>query len=249
MATFLQQPFSSILKQTPNDVILGLENKIAPVMHKIILSFLYLIPVLGFTQDTLSIMLDGKLNELFWEKSKSILKSDNLILKEDSANYYLAVRTKSSVMVNVLIKSENSLSILHSSMSIGKAVYSLNDSNGELKKGFSSEASSWDFRDPSLRKRKKSKQINVKDELELCLKNNGWAASTMKIGNDGETEFIIDKSLIPTGSSICILFGMMDLNVYPENSTITPSKSEDLKLHMSATPEHQEFNITNWVKF
>jgi hypothetical protein len=216
------------------------------IMCKLISTFLYLLPLFLLGQNEIAIEIDGRLTESVWSE-KNMLDSDDLILVEDADNYYLAIKTGTNVMVNVFIKNGDELLILHSSMSIGKATYELSDSVGTLKKGFSAEASSWDFRDPSLRKEESN--IDTNEELIECFEKNGWASNTMNLGNTGETEYVISKKMIPEGSSICIHYGMFTPAVFPANSSTTTSKSGDKMLHMANTEERVIFRILNWLEF
>jgi hypothetical protein len=195
----------------------------------------------SFGQET-NLVLDGSLGETIWKNEKSILQTHEVYISEDKENYYVGVKTKSNSIVNLLVFNGQRIRVFHSSLSIGHADYHFNKENrANIIKGFSEADSSWIYRDASVRKSENQKK------LAECYALYGWVASPINLGNVGEIEFMIGKSLIEKGSSICVLYdNNWQLKTYPENATITPSKKTDFALHMGNTPTVLNINPLNW---
>jgi hypothetical protein len=123
------------------------------------------------------------------------------------------------------------------------AHYKINDSKiGSLLKGFSEYDESWIYRDNKISSAFKG--VTFKNSYA----KHKWFASTMNMGNIGETEFVISKSIVNKNSKLCILYDeSFNLNFFPQQASITNSKNTDFTIHLGNTPNEINFTPSNWL--
>lgn len=187
--------------------------------------------------------IDGSITEYLWGKNSSLFSNNELIIAENDSAYFIAVKTKANAIVNVLLQSDSDLYIFHSSLSVGMAHYKINDSKiGSLSKGFSEYDESWIYRDNKISSAFKG--VTFKNSYA----KHKWFASTMNMGNIGETEFVISKSIVNKNSKLCILYDeSFNLNFFPQQASITNSKNTDFTIHLGNTPNEINFTPSNWL--
>lgn len=179
---------------------------------------------------------------------KNIESKKFILIRESETDYYIGIKSNTSTAVNLLIKSNNYIRILHASFSLGDSFYL--KEKGEWK---SVMPYHWGFQDRILDDSTSIKnRISLDTELLQFYKNKQWVANTIPMGSFNDMEFIVSKKLIPDLSNLIIQFKTKDikgnkvLTFYPNTiNTITNNINLDNKLLNGYLPRFKRFLSTS----
>lgn len=183
--------------------------------------------------------LDGFIDEdeisTFHEKidfhSQTIFfsKQDDLLrISIDSEKIYVA---------NVCIAYKDRIDVFHASAALGKISYQKNEDLWITEEEFD-----WELRESAVTE----ETIELRKKYFLA---NNWVATTMSMGEEGETEFYFNTSNYEDSQPIYIAVGLMPASNpesiigFPENSA---SSCADHSLVSGNMKDQYPFEVKNW---
>jgi hypothetical protein len=156
-------------------------------------------------------VIDGVLSPAEWDKAYDIKVSEasHIRLMHDGKYLYIGLSDKRSVIGSIQVDRGDKIEVLHSSASLGKAVYETKGNYWKLIRNFT-----WLCK-------KDDDAVRFKAAQEKHLLEESWLASNMSSGNPGEMEYQI---AIPEG----LLRMAITYITIPEGKTIQwPSALEE----------------------
>jgi hypothetical protein len=179
--------------------------------------------------------LDGTIAPGEWDRASRVTGSNNLevfLLPADSA-LYLAVRGTGDGFPHVALIRGDAVLILHASAALGTAMYGGDGERKHLLQPF-------DFR-----VRGTSRTGRDQEERDAFYAQEGWVASTIRMGVPGETEFKIARSLVAPGDRIAVAY-------WSETAGVThwPAALGDAvvleRMVQGHLPEESQFRPEEW---
>ena len=134
-------------------------------------------------------------------KFKKLFSDEFTIIKESRGSYYIAIRTNSFTIGNVLIyDGKETVKVMHASFSLGDVDYKKDGDKWQpAEKKFT-----WDYVDPMIRST--FADIDPQIELAAFYKKHKWVANTAPQGSYREMEFLISKKLLNADSKLIVAF-------------------------------------------
>lgn len=184
--------------------------------------------------------LDGLVTESDWDKA-TIIEDDISKIRVIDMGDYLWIRLKSEelyVASLCLCGNVKEVIVLHASAALGAVTYHKQEANWNTEDSFVWKVRETGMDEATIRKRKEHYE------------KYGWVANTVSMGNKGETEFIINKSLYGNGE-LYLAAGLMSASD-PENIIPLPAESSgdcaDPKLVGGPPNRTYQFNPESWYK-
>lgn len=177
-------------------------------------------------EDEISIF-DEEIN--FHSQTIFFSKKDNLLrISIDSEKIYVA---------NICIAYKNRIDVFHASAALGKVSYQKNKDLWITEEEFD-----WELRESTVTE----ETIELRKKYFLA---NNWVATTMSMGEEGETEFYFNTSNYEASQPIYIAAGLMPASNpdsiigFPENSA---SFCADQSLVSGDMKNKYPFEVKNW---
>ncbi len=125
--------------------------------------------------------IDGTLQLDEWASAQHavLVPEGELLLMHDGQHLYVGLRGRADSVGSVCIAQSGQVSVLHSSLGVGTAVYEPSEGSWQRVQDF--RWIWWDEGDGQV----------ASDQKSEFLRQNGWVASTMGIGSPGEMEYKI----------------------------------------------------------
>jgi hypothetical protein len=177
-------------------------------------------------------VIDGRIAEQEWKGARRVSLGQGgeiLFLRQGDA-HCVAVRAPGPFIASLALQRGDKVEVLHSSASLGRAVYRRSGSAWDLDQGFV-----WRCRDGRTQA----------CDREAHLREHGWVASTMGMGSREVTEFRISDRLL-AGDEVRItlaLFARGNTVVWPEG---VRDGSTAVKLLCGNTPASLELDPADW---
>ncbi len=167
-------------------------------MKKLLVLSLILFPVSSNAQNVVA-NLDGSLSTSELKNYYELGNADEniLYLGTDDTYLYLGIRSEKIHVASVCLANQERVLVLHSSAALGMLEYVKAEGNS----WYSDEEFVWGMRDGEMDPKTLMKRENY-------LKEHGWIANTMSMGETGQTEFIIDRNML-TGEIVHLGAGLM----------------------------------------
>ncbi len=164
----------------------------------------------------------------------------NQLLINPSSDNYLNVTVKSEelyVASLCICNEQNEIAVLHASAALGQIIY-----RKEGDAWVTNQKFDWQMREEGM----DDATIVKRNQY---LKDNGWIANTMGMGQVGETEFIIDRRVF--SGELKLAIGLMTADE-PENIVGIPIKGvsdcANLKLVSGDPKNSYQFDIKDWIR-
>ncbi|SNT05098.1 hypothetical protein SAMN05421640_2170 [Ekhidna lutea] len=185
--------------------------------------------------------LDGNISS---EEAKGLEVLDknesNQLLIDPSSDSYLKITVKSEelyVASLCICNEQDEVTVLHASAALGQILYKKEGDQWSTNQKFDWQLREVDMKDATIAKRNQ------------YLRDNGWVANTMNMGNAGETEFIIDRQAY--GENLKIAIGLMTAK-NPNNIVGIPSGGTgdcaNQKLVAGDPKNSYQFEVANWIE-
>ncbi len=180
--------------------------------------------------------LDGTLSPGEWDGARRAQLSDGseLLLMHDAGYLYLGIRADAEGIGSICVERDSQVAVLHSSASLGTAVYKQSKENWERVRDFTWTCAAI-YDNPE-----------AQAEWAAHLEHEGWLASTVLRGNPAEMEFQI---AVPKGA---IRLAVAHLKTSAQNSVAWwPARLDDscrsLRLVQGTALEKPHFSPQTWM--
>ena len=187
--------------------------------------------------------LDGNITEAEIQSLSTIdSHGANSLMIDTSSQQFIKVALKSEklyVASLCVCIGENKIMVMHASAALGDLTYTYQQN----KHWVTDDKFVWAVRENDMTPETIEKRKQYFDD-------RGWIGSTMSMGNDGETEFLIDRKLFGN-QSLSLAIGLMTEGD-PENIIGIPKNdASDCAAHalVSGDPESSyRFDTSGWLK-
>jgi hypothetical protein len=185
-------------------------------------------------------VLDGLLEADEWAGALVDLlpNGDRVLVMRDKRYLYLGVHTHGSVVGSICVAHGDQVSVLHSSLALGKAVYRREGGTWRLSEGFDWEP--WETMPGG----------NTLERLGNYLEGEGWAANTGYMGDGEALEYQI--AIPDEGFRFAVAYLLFGEDVAGEQILSWPREAKDgcanAELITSAAPRSLAFSPGNWVE-
>ncbi|MBO6524679.1 MAG: hypothetical protein JJ971_12685 [Balneolaceae bacterium] len=208
-------------------------------MKNFILLFLFICPTLAIAQHPVE-NLDGNIYPEELANYQEIVLTDkySLYKKIDSDYIYLSIQSQKIYVASLCIENKDQISILHASSALGKIDYQKRDRDWATTEDFN-----WGMREGEMDEETIQKRLYYLEEF-------GWVANTMDMGEVGNTEFILERSLF-SEPRISIAAGLIPAS-NPEFIIPIPSETAgecaSNSLVAGSPDEEYSFDPDSWIK-
>ncbi len=158
--------------------------------------------------------LDGSISEDENTQFGKLGENGSSVLSAVVDGDYIKINVKSDTMyvASLCLCSDNSkMMILHASAALGQVIYSAKDGSWRSDEQFDWKVRETDMTEKTIKKRRE------------YLEKYGWVANTLSMGQIGEVEFIIKKSLFAE-KEVFLAAGLMS-QANPEEIIPLPTKT------------------------
>jgi hypothetical protein len=182
--------------------------------------------------------LDGTIAAGEWDHAIHLTGTANLdIYLLDSAAdsaVYMAVRGRGDGYPHIAVSRRDTVLILHASAALGTAEFAGSGTRKRLVQEFN-----FRVRSPSL-------TGEAITERESFYREDGWAASTIRMGQPGETEFMISRRLLGTASRIVVAYWSEADGVSHWPAEVDDA-SVELRMVQGFLPQEARFAVAQWA--
>jgi predicted alpha/beta-hydrolase family hydrolase len=179
--------------------------------------------------------LDGTLSPGEWDSARREKFSDGseLLLMQNGGYLYLGIRAAGHSIWSVFLDRGDEIAVLHSSGSLGTAVYKRTESDWQPTRTFA-----WTLQD-------KSNSETARQQREQFLEKEGWLASLGTMGKPEEVEF---QLAMPQGTLRLAVVFPLPLNY--DEAALWPAGFDDdvrtIDLVEGDTPAQLRFSLERW---